>query len=53
MSDIRSDEKKFSFTKVERKKAGKVLYIIGMILLFIAVLLLFSLNWMFVKSGHV
>ncbi len=53
MSDIRSDEKKFSFTKVERKKAGKVLYIIGMILLFIAVLLLFSLNWMFVKFGHV
>lgn len=52
MSDIR-EEKKISFTKQDKVKAGKVLYIIGMVFLFLALILVFSLNWMFKKFGHV
>ena len=51
MSDIR-EEKKISFTKQDKVKAGKVLYIIGMVFLFLALILVFSLNWMFKKFGH-
>ncbi|GEM_PF-194406 len=46
-------QNKFEFKTVKKRPAGRVLYIIGLVLLFIAILLLFSLNWMFAKFGHV